>query len=304
MKSSILTHILLAVLTLLAMTFHENLFVLPWLPADKILFLIQEEILYSVGLFVILFAHEMGHYVPSRIYNVRATLPYFIPMPFGPIGTMGAVIKIKDEIPDKKKLFDIGAGGPLMSLILSLPCWIYGIYHSKLVKFTGMENPERILIFGDSLFTYFTSQWILGPYDTGLFDVSIHPLARAGWVGLIITAINLLPFGQLDGGHVIYSMFGEKYRSWIYYLFLGFLLLGFVNFTWIFWGFLIFYLIRVEHPFVSDAKLDLKRKLLGGFLLFSLAFIFVPVPMTSLAELKDQNLLEFLVYKMYSLVGR
>ncbi|HNI26569.1 MAG TPA: site-2 protease family protein, partial [Leptospiraceae bacterium] len=81
----------------------------------------------------------------------------------------------------------------------------------------------------------------------------------------------------------------------------GFLFLGFVSFTWIFWGFLIYYLIRVEHPFVSDAELDWKRKILGIFLLFSLAFIFVPVPMVSLAELKEHNLLEFLVYKMYSL---
>ncbi|HMZ58486.1 MAG TPA: site-2 protease family protein, partial [Leptospiraceae bacterium] len=101
MKSSILTHILLAALTLLTMTFHENLFLLPWLPADKVWLYFQEEILYSLSLFTILFAHEMGHYIPSRMYNVRATLPYFIPMPFGPIGTMGAVIKIKDEIPDK-----------------------------------------------------------------------------------------------------------------------------------------------------------------------------------------------------------
>ena len=102
-------------------------------------------------------------------------------------------------------------------------------------------------------------------------------------MGLLVTAINLFPFGQLDGGHIVYALFGESYRKWIHYLFLGFLLLGLVNFSWVIWGFIIFYLIKVEHPYVPDAEyeLGLGRQILGYFMLASLVFIFIPVPLSS-----------------------
>ena len=166
---------------------------------------------------------------------------------------------------------------------ISIPCWILGLYYSELVNIADFAQEKNILNFGDSLFTYYTGQWILGPYNTETTTILIHPLAKAGWVGLLVTAINLFPFGQLDGGHIVYALFGESYRKWIHYLFLGFLLLGLVNFSWVIWGFIIFYLIKVEHPYVPDAEyeLGLGRQILGYFMLASLVFIFIPVPLSS-----------------------
>ncbi|MCK6380391.1 MAG: site-2 protease family protein [Leptospiraceae bacterium] len=256
--------------------------------------ILSKEWSYSVALILILFSHEMGHYIPARYYGIRATLPYFIPFPFGPIGTMGAVIRIKDAIPDKEKLFDIGVGGPVMSLILSIPCWVVGLYLSELVPIDNFQNKSELIFFGDSIFTYFSGQWILGPYNTQQFDVMIHPLAKAGWVGLLVTAINLLPFGQLDGGHVIYSVFGEKYRRWIYYLFLAFMLLSLWNFSWLVWTLLIYFIIKVEHPYIPDSHFPLTpfRKKLGIFMLLSLVFIFVPSPIFLGSEMEKSSILE------------
>jgi membrane-associated protease RseP (regulator of RpoE activity) len=285
-KSKVGFHILLLVLTFLTLTFKEG----TW----AILFAFNEnkklleeifwrEYPYALSLLGILFCHEMGHYIPARIYKLKTTLPYFIPMPFSPVGTMGAVIQIQEPIQDKKKLFDIGVGGPFMSLILSVPCWIAGLYFSELANLADFAHQKNILSFGDSIFTYYTGQWVLGPYDPMTTTILIHPLAKAGWVGLLVTAINLFPFGQLDGGHIVYGMFGEKYRNWINYLFFAFIFLGFVSITWVIWGFIIFYLIKVEHPYVPDAEEDLGwgRRILGYFMLASLIFIFIPVPLSS-----------------------
>ncbi|XDD52095.1 site-2 protease family protein [Leptospira sp. WS92.C1] len=268
------------VLTFLTLTFQNEFFKIPFLSVSylKELFLIR--LPYSLSLIVILLSHEMGHYFAARYYGVKATLPYFIPIPFAPIGTMGAVIRILEPIRNKKQLFDIGIWGPLMSLLLSVPCYILGIYWSSLVPIEDLKGNPAVISFGESLFTIFVNQWVFGPFDPSVQDVWIHPLAKAGWVGLLVTAINLLPFGQLDGGHVIYSIFGEKYRNWIYYLFIGFLLLCLWNFSWLLWGFLIYFIIKVEHPFVPDpmVPLDQTRKIGGLLILLTLIFIFVPSP--------------------------
>lgn len=211
---------------------------------------------------------------------------------------MGAVIRIKEPIPDKLKLFDIGVGGPVMSLFLSIPCWIGGLYLSELVPIDSTVDTSEFLFFGDSLFTYWTGQFIFDFYDTSLYDIRIHPLAKAGWVGLIVTAINLLPFGQLDGGHIIYAIFGEKYRKWIYWLFGGFLVMAMWNFTWLVWSFLIYYMIRVEHPYVPDhpgKAIDPRRKALGLFMLASLIFIFVPSPLVLGLDKEANNLIQDII---------
>jgi membrane-associated protease RseP (regulator of RpoE activity) len=291
-KTNLNLHIFLAFATFITLTFQDATLILLFIP-EKIGELFLSGLPYSLSLMVILFSHEMGHYFSAQFHGVRATLPYFIPMPFGPVGTMGAVIKILEPIPDKKKLFDIGIGGPLMSFLLSVPCWIYGVYLSEVVDLPESTSTENILIFGDSVFTYWTTYLIHGELGAGR-DILIHPLAKAGWVGLLVTAINLLPFGQLDGGHIIYALFGEKYRDWIYFMFFAFLFLGFIHFSWVIWGFLIYFLIKVEHPFVPDTheELDWKRKLLGSFMLISLVFIFVPVPIATVYELKSTKLYE------------
>lgn len=298
-KRELRTSIILFVLTFLTLTFKENLFIGILLGEWQIMWQIfLHEWYYSVFLILILFAHEMGHYLPARFYGLKATLPYFIPFPIGPIGTMGAVIRIKEPIPNKIQLFDVGVGGPVMSLVLSLPCWLYGLYLSELTPIQDSSNSNFIIFFGDSLFTYWTGQWILGPYDPNLYDIAIHPLAKAGWVGLVITAINLLPFGQLDGGHVIYALFGEKYRKWIYYGFIGFILLSLWNFTWLVWSFIIFYIIQIEHPYVPDhpyRNLDSNRKWLGYIMLISFVFIFVPQPLKLGIEMQKPSLIEDLI---------
>ena len=197
MKSKTSSHIFLFILTFFTLTFKERTFdalyiVFDWVyfsltglelfqehtlmmeAGQQIWIYFQRELSYSIPLLTILFAHEMGHYVPARIYGIKATLPYFIPMPFGPIGTMGAVIKIEEAIPDKKKLFDIGVGGPLMSFILSIPCWLIGVYYSEVVNIADymslMTHGEQGLVFGDSLFTFYTMKfmWAL------LLPIRIH----------------------------------------------------------------------------------------------------------------------------------
>ena len=236
---------------------------------------------YSTALIIILLCHEMGHYLAARYYGVKATLPYFIPFPMGPVGTMGAVIRIKEPIPDKQTLFDIGAAGPLASLILSCVAWIWGVYLSDLIHITDiMKNNENVIFFGDSLFTYWSAQLIKGPFNPEQMDLMIHPLAKAGWVGLLITSINLLPFGQLDGGHVIYAMFGENYRKWIYYYFILFLMAGLISITWLIWGFILFYLIKIEHPYIPDHYNGISKSRIytGYFLFVSFLLTFIPVP--------------------------
>lgn len=198
------------VLTFLTLTFQSEFFKIPFLSAESLKELFFLRLPYSLSLIIILLAHEMGHFLAARYYGIQVTWPYFIPIPLAPIGTMGAVIRILEPIRNKKQLFDIGIWGPLMSLILSVPCYVVGIYMSSLVPMESVKGNPGIISFGESIFTIFVNQWILGPFNPAIQDVWIHPLAQAGWVGLLVTAINLLPFGQLDGGHVIYSVFGEN----------------------------------------------------------------------------------------------
>ncbi|MCG6166289.1 site-2 protease family protein [Leptospira sp. FAT2] len=293
-QSRFSTHVILFVLTFLTLTFQSEFFEIPFLSVQYLKELFFLRLPYSLSLIIILLAHEMGHFLAARYYGVKATWPYFIPVPFAPIGTMGAVIRILEPIRNKKQLFDIGIWGPLMSLILSVPCYVLGIYWSSLVPMDTVRGNPGIISFGESFFTIFINQLILGPFDPAVQDVWIHPLAQAGWVGLLVTAINLLPFGQLDGGHVIYSIFGEKYRNWIYYLFTGFLLLCFWNFSWLLWGFLIYFIIKVEHPFVPDpvVPLDRVRKIGGLLILFALIFIFVPSPIQLGTDINRPGLAE------------
>ncbi|WP_210413211.1 site-2 protease family protein [Leptospira vanthielii] len=294
MESKKTIHILLFILTFFTLT-YSDIFLNPQVPQTlenyKLMFF--ENWPYSVSLLFILFAHEMGHYLPARHYGVKATLPYFIPLPVGPIGTMGAVIQIKQQIPDKKVLFDIGIGGPTASLVLSVIAWLVGISLSKVIEIPPDFDRSGFLFFGDSLFTYFTTQWILGPIDLSTMDIQAHPLAKAGWVGLLITAVNLLPFGQLDGGHVIYSMFGEKYRNWIHRLFVFFLIFALIHFTWLLWGFIIYYVVKIEHPFIRDSASGIGkfRFYFGAAMLVTFLIIFVPKPIILGSEFEDSSLL-------------
>lgn len=166
---------------------------------------------YSLTLLAILGAHEMGHYLYCRKYGVDATLPYFIPLP--PFvfltGTLGAVIRIRSPFPTKAVLFDIGIAGPIGGMLVLIPALIYGLSMSPLVP----EPTEGTLLFlGEPLLFQWLMQWVAGPVPDG-YTLNMHPVVFACWFGLLATALNLLPFGQLDGGHIAYAALGR--RSWI-----------------------------------------------------------------------------------------
>jgi membrane-associated protease RseP (regulator of RpoE activity) len=162
---------------------------------------------FSAALLGILLAHEMGHYLTSRHYGVPASLPYFIPVPTI-IGTMGAVIRMRAMIRDRKILFDIGIAGPLAGLVVAVPATLIGLKLSQVIEVGSTAGGIEL---GDSLLFMALTSWVFGPLaDTQ--TVLLHPVAFAGWLGFFLTSLNLLPMGQLDGGHVTYGIFGPHHR--------------------------------------------------------------------------------------------
>jgi membrane-associated protease RseP (regulator of RpoE activity) len=162
---------------------------------------------FSVPLMAILLAHEFGHYIAARIHRVPASLPLFIPMPFSQIGTMGALILMGGRIASRNALLDIGAAGPLAGMAVALPVLIYGIVESPVAAApSGLYMQE-----GHSLLYVALLRALKGPFGEGQ-DIMLTPTAFAGWVGLLVTMINLIPTLQLDGGHVAYALFGERYH--------------------------------------------------------------------------------------------
>ena len=230
---------------------------------------------YSLPLLIILFAHEMGHYLMCRKYEINATPPFFIPAPTL-AGTFGAVIKIKEPIYSKIPLFDIGIAGPLMSFFLSIPVLIYGIGKSKVVFSLPSEglNLGEPLIFKLIANLYFKNL----PKNA---DILIHPIAFAGWFGILVTAFNLIPIGQLDGGHIFFAFSSKLYKKRTY-VFIALLIISGIFFWqgWILWAILIL-IFGVKHPpvFDEERKLDLKRKLLFYLILIIFFVSFTPTPL-------------------------
>jgi membrane-associated protease RseP (regulator of RpoE activity) len=227
---------------------------------------------FSCTLMAILLVHEMGHYLMSRRYGVEASLPYFLPGPSF-IGTFGAFIRMQSRMPDRKSLFDIGSAGPIAGLVLSIAAVLIGL------QLEPPPSRPEITYYSSYLFSFLVKLG-LGAVPAGEFE--IHPMATAGWFGLFVTAINLLPAGQLDGGHVSYAMFGRRH-VWVSRLTVLLLFtFGFVGgwLGWVFWGVLILALIGVRHPPPVDAEtpLDPMRKVVGWLLLVTLAVTFTPVP--------------------------
>ncbi len=231
---------------------------------------------YSGAIMCILLAHEMGHYLMSRKYGVPATLPYFIPFPLSPFGTLGAVIRMSGVIRDKKALFDIGIAGPLSGFILAVPCVFIGTKLSVAMK---VPPTGDFISMGEPLLLKFAEWLMKGSLPTG-FDLFLHPLGYAGWVGLFITALNLLPIGQLDGGHILYGVFGEKSRSISRALIPLLVLLAiFYNVGWfVLVALLLIFGIGHPHPLDAETPLDGKRRALAIVMLFVFAVSFVPAP--------------------------
>jgi membrane-associated protease RseP (regulator of RpoE activity) len=235
--------------------------------------------IYSLAVLSILVAHEMGHYLASRKYGVPSSLPYFIPFPLPPFGTLGAVIRTKGPIPHRKALFDIGSWGPLCGLALAIPAVVVGFLLSEVVDVAKL--PAHTTSLGNSPLLSLLQRIVLGHLPPGT-DVVLHPIAYAGWVGLFITSLNLLPTGQLDGGHIIYALFGphSKIIFRLTLLAITFICLIY-NLGWLLLVIILFF-IGYKHPPPLDDRtpLDWRRKVTGvlAFVIFFTAFTPVPFP--------------------------
>jgi membrane-associated protease RseP (regulator of RpoE activity) len=187
---------------------------------------------YSGALMAILLAHELGHYIAARLHRVDASLPYFIPLPIvSPFGTLGAVIRMRSLIPTRLALLDIGAAGPLAGLALAIPLYAWGFAHSQIVRVGGADDGAMQL--GSSLLMRGLERAFGPPLAEGT-DMLLSPVAFAGWVGMFVTMINLLPLGQLDGGHVAYALFGPRQNTiarWVHRSMFVFFLVSLASFV-------------------------------------------------------------------------
>ncbi|MEZ4706287.1 MAG: site-2 protease family protein [Caldilineaceae bacterium] len=244
---------------------------------------------FALTLLGILLAHEFGHYFAARYHKVAVTLPYFIPLPVG-FGTLGAFIRLKEPISDRRKLFDIGVAGPLAGLVLAVPLLFVGLSLSPV----GTLPPGAGgFVEGNSLLYYFAKIWVFGQPLPNLVtgqDVLMGQVNFAAWIGLLVTALNLLPVGQLDGGHTVFALFGEKarYINIATMVIMGglavaglFPMLGGIGFSgWFVWLGLILLVIGPFHPPALDdvTELDNRRRLIGYFVILIFIITFVPTP--------------------------
>jgi membrane-associated protease RseP (regulator of RpoE activity) len=234
-------------------------------------------ILYSVSIMAILLAHEMGHYLMARRYRVPATLPYFIPMPLSIFGTMGAVIRMASLGADRKALFDIGVAGPIAGLVLAVPACLIGLSMSDVVEMASLR--EGYVNLGSSIFFQWLSDIFFPSVPEG-HDVRLHPVAFAGWAGLFVTALNLLPIGQLDGGHAAYALLGRRAHGLALVAAAGFVGLAvFVSPQWLFLAALLF-VFGLRHPPTADDTVPIGpgRRALGLVLLGVFVLSFTPRP--------------------------
>ncbi|MFM8876793.1 MAG: site-2 protease family protein [Anaerolineae bacterium] len=259
---------------------------------------------FALSLLGILLAHELGHYFMSRYHKTPATLPYFIPFPFSPLGTMGAAILMRGTPKNKRVLFDIGVAGPIAGLVVAIPVLLYGLSLSTLG--TIEPNPNgflegnsliyllaKFVVFGQLLpapiepqgILYWLQYFFTGrPVPFGGLDVFIHPVAFAGWAGILVTALNLIPAGTLDGGHVIYSLFGDKAKKAFPFIVGLLVILGFFWSGWWLWAALLFWLGRVNaQPMDQITELDPTRRLIAYSMIVVFILVLTPVPFMLLA---------------------
>jgi len=233
---------------------------------------------FALPLILILLFHEFGHFLVSRRNRMATSPPYFIPMPFSIFGTLGAVIVMRKPPKNRKQLFQMAVAGPLGGLILAIPFLFYGL---SLSEVTPLSPPPYVLE-GNSIF-YLAAKWLVFGQilPSNGMDVQIHNIAFAAWVGLFITGLNLIPAGQLDGGHVIYTLLGPKAKYLSYAAVAGFLLLSIKYPGWLIWTALLFFLGRVYAVPRDDlTPLPGKYKALGYVMLVLLLLLFTPIPIT------------------------
>jgi len=230
---------------------------------------------FAVTLMTILLIHELSHYLAAKKHHTIATLPYFIPAPTF-FGTFGAFIKMKSPIVTRRALIDIGASGPLAGFAVSVVACIAGLSMSTVVTLSASEG---VLTLGDSLLFSFLSRVILGITPDNA-DILLHPVAFAGWIGLFVTSLNLIPVGQLDGGHIAFALFGDKQKNVSIVLIVILAVMGIFFWEgWAFWAGLML-LLGIKHPPVLywELPLDRRRKRIGLIALIIFIITFVPSP--------------------------
>jgi len=230
---------------------------------------------FSISIILILGSHELGHYITARQLGVDATLPYFLPVPHPLTGTMGAFIKMRSPVPDKRALVRVGVAGPLVGFVAAIPVTLIGLSQSQVVA--AGQAGQGLQLGTPLVFGLLSRLWFgtIGPEQ----DLMLHPVAFAGWLGFFVTALNLLPAGQLDGGHIAYAVFGRlrKVTNWVVVGALA--LLGFFWLGWPFWAVLIS-LFGFRHPSPLDDITPLGRteKLLAAAALVVFVLCFTPAP--------------------------
>ncbi len=246
--------------------------------------LLHQGFWFSLTALGILLIHELGHYVACRWYRLPVTLPYFLPSPIA-LGSFGAFIRIRAPLSDKRQLFDVGIAGPIAGFIALIPVLIWGAAHSRIVALSSIVGGAGTALYlpGHPLAMQLALYAFHGATPAGSI-VELHPAALGAWFGLLATAINLLPFGQLDGGHVLYATFGKLQRKLARPLWVALAALSFWSPSWILWT-LITLVIGLKHPPVRDEEttLDTRRKVLAAVALVILILSFSPMPMSVLA---------------------
>lgn len=259
-----------------------------------------EGLTFSVPLLGILLAHEFGHYFAARLHAVPSSLPYFIPLPIGPLGTLGAVIVMPNRIAKRDALLDIGAAGPLAGMCVAIPILVYGLTQSEIGP---IDMSQPYLQEGHSLLYKALLYLTKGPMPAG-HDIQLNATAFAGWVGLLVTMINLIPAAQLDGGHVAYALFGAKQQYYSRYVRRALLPLGLLvclgyglpayldgsrgevlwaqasaGIPWLLWTLLLRFMVRrtpYEHPPTDGSPLSPKRQLVAWGTLALFVLLFMP----------------------------
>lgn len=240
----------------------------------------QAGAIFSFTVLVILAAHEMGHYIACRWYGVNATLPFFIPVPLPPVGTFGAFIKIKAPIPSRRALFDIGIAGPLAGYVFAIPATFIAHYFAEPAQISAADGD--VIYFQSPLLFKFFERLLHTPPET-----TLNPVMWAAWIGVFMTSLNLLPVGQLDGGHVTYAVFGPRGHKLLaivsYVAVIGLALYSLRDgmWNWVVYAVILTLMMRVGHPPVMDESepLGLTRKLVAiiGLLVFVLSFMPFPI---------------------------
>jgi hypothetical protein len=258
---------------------------------------------FAVSILAILLAHEFGHYFAARFHKMHVTLPYFIPFPFGALGTMGAVIQLKSPPKNKRTLLDVGVAGPFAGFLMAIPILIYGLATSEVNgvpvgQTTGFEGNSvlyvliKFFLFGRLLPEPAGGDWpawlqTLWFYLSGIFpgnggtDVYLNQVAWAGWGGLLVTGLNLIPAGQLDGGHALYVLIGRRALRLVPIIAGALVLLGFFWPGWFLWAAIIFFLGRTHaEPLDQITELDPRRRVLAILALVLFVLVITPVPIT------------------------